>query len=191
MDFVVVFVQVLSPVLLFATPGTAARQASLSFTISEFAQTHVHWVDNAIQLSYSLLPPSVLCGTWDSSSPTRDSSCSPCIGSVLSQPLVHWESPMGVFGLFVCFLIFLIGGKLHFNAVLASAAPYGSSKLTHMPLTCLHAAEQLHHSVSLSLDSCFCPGLSNSPDSANVFLDFFVFHLKSSCSAAHMDRSLW
>ena len=107
----------------------------------------------------------------------------------MSQPLVHWESPMGV--LFFFFFFLLIGGKLHYNAVLASAAPYGSSKLTHMPLTCLQAAVQLHCSLSLSLDSCFCPGLSNSPDSANVFLDFFLFHLKSSCSAAHMDGSLW
>ena len=33
MDFLVVFVQLLNPVLLFATPWAAARQASLSFTI--------------------------------------------------------------------------------------------------------------------------------------------------------------
>ena len=36
---IVVIVQLLSHVWLFA----AARQASLSFTISQFAQTHVHW----------------------------------------------------------------------------------------------------------------------------------------------------
>ena len=41
------------------TPWTAARQASLSFTISQiFAQAHVHWVDDAIQPSHPLLPPS-------------------------------------------------------------------------------------------------------------------------------------
>ena len=44
----------LSPVQLFGTQWTAACQASLF----EFAQTHVHWVDDAIQPSHSLLPPS-------------------------------------------------------------------------------------------------------------------------------------
>ena len=130
----------------------------------------------------------MLCGTWDSSSPTRESTCSPSIGSVVSQPLVHWKKSHGSS---IFFFFLLIGEKLHYSAVLASAAAYGSSKLTHMPLTCLQAAVQLHCSLSLSLDSCFCPGLSNSPDPANVFLDFFLFHLKSLCSAAHRDGSLW
>ena len=47
----------LSCVLMFAT-WTASRQASLSFTIPEFAQTHVHWVRNAIQQSHPLSSPS-------------------------------------------------------------------------------------------------------------------------------------
>ena len=54
----VVFIQSLSRVWLFATPWTAAFQASLSFTISwslEFAQTQVNWVDDAIQPSHPLL----------------------------------------------------------------------------------------------------------------------------------------
>ena len=52
-------VQSLSHVWLFATPWTAAHQASLSFTISpEFAQTQVHWVSDAIQPSHPLSPPS-------------------------------------------------------------------------------------------------------------------------------------
>ena len=50
----------LSHVWLFATPWTAARQASLSFTISPFAQTHVRWVSDAIQPSHPLSPPSPL-----------------------------------------------------------------------------------------------------------------------------------
>ena len=43
-------------------PWTAACQASLSFTIYllEFAETHVHWVDDAIQPSHPLSPPSSL-----------------------------------------------------------------------------------------------------------------------------------
>ena len=56
--YFVVF-QLLNRVLLLATPWTAARQASLSFHyLSEFAQTLVHWVSDAIQLSHPLLSPS-------------------------------------------------------------------------------------------------------------------------------------
>ena len=51
-------VQSLSRVRLFATPRTAARQASLSFTISPgLAQTHVYWVSDAIQPSHPLSSP--------------------------------------------------------------------------------------------------------------------------------------
>ena len=40
-----------------ATPWAAARQASPSFTISqEFAQTHAHWIGDAIPLSHPLSP---------------------------------------------------------------------------------------------------------------------------------------
>ena len=50
-----IVVQLLSHVQLFATPWTAALQASLSFTIPwSFAQTHVHRVSDAIQLSHPL-----------------------------------------------------------------------------------------------------------------------------------------
>ena len=42
----------------FLTPWTAACQASLSFPVPEFAQIHVHWVGDAIQLSHPLLSPS-------------------------------------------------------------------------------------------------------------------------------------
>ena len=42
------------------TPWATARQASLSFTISQFAQTRVHWVSDAIQPSHPPLPPSPL-----------------------------------------------------------------------------------------------------------------------------------
>ena len=51
-------VQSLSCVQLFATPWTEVHQASLSFTISKFAQTHVHWVGDAIQPSHPLWSPS-------------------------------------------------------------------------------------------------------------------------------------
>ena len=53
----VVVVQLLSRVQLFATPWTAAHQTPLSPGV--FAQTHVHWVYDAIHLLHPLLPPSL------------------------------------------------------------------------------------------------------------------------------------
>ena len=51
-------VQSLSHVQLFATPWTAAHQASLSITNSwQFTQTHVHQVGDAIQASHLLSSP--------------------------------------------------------------------------------------------------------------------------------------
>ena len=49
-DATVAVFQSLSCVQLFVNPWTPARQASLSFTLSEFAQTHVHWVDDVIKI---------------------------------------------------------------------------------------------------------------------------------------------
>ena len=46
--------------------GLQHRQASLSFTISEFAQTHVHWVSDAIQPSHPLSPLLLLPSTFPS-----------------------------------------------------------------------------------------------------------------------------
>ena len=58
-NITLVVVQLLSHVQPFATPWTVAHHASLSFTISQsFAQTHVCWVDDAIQPSHPLSPPS-------------------------------------------------------------------------------------------------------------------------------------
>ena len=51
-------VQSLSHVWLFATSWTAARQAfPVLHCVPEFAQTHVHWVSDAIKPSQPLLPP--------------------------------------------------------------------------------------------------------------------------------------
>ena len=71
-------VQLLSCVWLFATPWTAAHQASLSYhQLPKLAQTHVHWVGDAIQPSHPLLsssPPAFSLSQhqglfqWDSSS---------------------------------------------------------------------------------------------------------------------------
>ena len=51
-------VQLLS-VWLFASPWTAAHQASLSNTLPEPTQTHIHWVGDAIQPSHPLSSPSL------------------------------------------------------------------------------------------------------------------------------------
>ena len=51
-------IQSLSRVWLFATPWTAAVQASLSITNLDLAHTHVHQVSDAIQPSHLLSSPS-------------------------------------------------------------------------------------------------------------------------------------
>ena len=62
-----VVAQSLGQVRLFGTPWTAARQASLSFTISRsWCPSHVHRVGDATQPSHSLSPllllPSIFPG---------------------------------------------------------------------------------------------------------------------------------
>ena len=52
----VVTIQSLSRAWLFATPWTTAHQASLSFTVSQFAQIHVHWVAEISNTSSSATP---------------------------------------------------------------------------------------------------------------------------------------
>ena len=54
-------VQLLSRIQLFSTLWTESHQASLSFTISEFAHTHAHWVGDAIQPSRYLHWNSFFC----------------------------------------------------------------------------------------------------------------------------------
>ena len=59
-DFSVQFssVQSLSHIRLFATPWTAACQASVHHQLPESTQTHVHWVGDAIHPSHPLPFPS-------------------------------------------------------------------------------------------------------------------------------------
>ena len=45
--------------LIFGTPWTAACQTSLSLTIFQFVQVHIHWIGDAIQLSHPLKPSSL------------------------------------------------------------------------------------------------------------------------------------
>ena len=51
-------VQLHSHVQLFATPWTAAHQASIHHQLPAFTQTPVHWVGDAIQPSHPLSSPS-------------------------------------------------------------------------------------------------------------------------------------
>ena len=59
MEFFAAVVQPLSCVRLFTTPWTAEHRASLSLSLPEFAQVHVHWVSDAIQPSHPLSSPSL------------------------------------------------------------------------------------------------------------------------------------
>ena len=53
-------VQLLSHVWVFETPRTAALGFPILHYLPEFAQTHVHWVSDAIQSLHPLFPPSPL-----------------------------------------------------------------------------------------------------------------------------------
>ena len=65
-EFSCVVVLLPSCVWLLVTPCTAACQASLSLTISQFAQIHVHCIGHAIWPSHPLMPssPSALNLSW-------------------------------------------------------------------------------------------------------------------------------
>ena len=101
---VFVVVQSLSRVQLFATPWTAAHQASLSFisqSLLKLMSTESVMPSNHLVLCRPLLLPSVFlsirafyhsliitffffflampCSMWDLSSPTRNQTCAPCI----------------------------------------------------------------------------------------------------------------
>ena len=60
LPFTAAAVHLLSRIWLFVTPKTAAGQLSCPsiHCLPEFAQTHVHWVSDAIQPSHPLVPPS-------------------------------------------------------------------------------------------------------------------------------------
>ena len=57
--YICAVVQSLSYVRLFATPWTAERQTSLSFTLSQSLLKLIHQVYDAFQPSHPLLPPSL------------------------------------------------------------------------------------------------------------------------------------
>ena len=87
----VVVVQLLSHAWLFAIPWTAARQASLSFTISwGLLKTHVYWVDDAIQPSLPLLlPPPIVFNLSQHQGLSHWVSFSHHVAKVLELQLQH------------------------------------------------------------------------------------------------------
>ena len=97
-----VIVQSLSHVWLSVIPWTATCHISLSFTIS---QSHVHWLDDAIQPSHLLSPPSPqsfpasrsspVSGLFTSGGQSIGDSASP---SVLPKYIQAWF-PLGLTGL--------------------------------------------------------------------------------------------
>ena len=88
---------------LFTTPWTAACQDSLSFTISQFPQIHVHWVYNAIQPSPTLCRPLLPLPSASGSFPmsrlfTSGSQSIGVLSSVLPVNIQGWF-PLGLIGL--------------------------------------------------------------------------------------------
>ena len=100
----VVAVHSLSHVWLSETPRTAARQASLSFTINpELAQTHVHRVGDAILPSHPLSSPSLPAFSlsqhqglfqWVAFTSDDQSTGDSTSASVLPMSIQDW-SPLG------------------------------------------------------------------------------------------------
>ena len=106
-NVVAIVFQLLSRVWLFATPWTAACQASPSITISEFAQTDVHWVCDAIQPSHPFLPSSPFALNfsqhhglfqWELFTSSSQSIAAPASPSVLPVNIQDWF-PLGWTGL--------------------------------------------------------------------------------------------
>ena len=103
LSFVIAFnsFQSVSHVQLFATPWTAAHQASLSITNCQSTQTHDHWVSNAIRPSHPLSSPSPVLNLYQQMSQLFSSS-DQSIGvsastSVLPMNTQDW-SPLGWIG---------------------------------------------------------------------------------------------
>ena len=103
----VVVVQSLRRVRLFLTPWAAACLASLLFSITEFAQTHIRWVSDAIYLilccPFLLLPSILPSNRLFSNESTVRTSGGQSIGvsasaSVFPMNIQDWF-PLGLTGL--------------------------------------------------------------------------------------------
>ena len=89
---------------LSVTPWTAARQASL-----EFAQTHVHWVNDAIQPSYpSAIPFSSCPQSFPSSGSFQMSQLFASNGQIIGASVLASVLPMNIQGWFLLGLTGLI-----------------------------------------------------------------------------------
>ena len=88
-------VQLLSHVQFFVTSWAAAHQASfVLYYLLEFAQTHVHWVSDAIQPSHLLLPllllSSIFCSIRVFSNESTLCIRWPSIGTSASALFFQW-----------------------------------------------------------------------------------------------------
>ena len=85
-------VQSLSCVQLFASPWTAACQASPHHQLPELAQTYVHQVSDAIQPSHPLLSPSPTFNLFQHQGLFQWVSSSHQVAKVLEFQLQHQSS---------------------------------------------------------------------------------------------------
>ena len=90
---VVVVVQSLSPVWLFATQWIAAHQASLSFTLFlSLLKTHVHWISDAIQPAHPLSSPSPAFNLSQHPGLLQWASSSHQVAKVLEYKRLLWKT---------------------------------------------------------------------------------------------------
>ena len=132
----IVVVQSLSWVLLFVTPWVAARQASLSLTIPEFVQVHVHWIGDAIQPSHPLVPSFFFClhsfpasGSFPMSwlFPSGGQSTEASVSaSVLPMSIQGWYCSIITFSEF----IYLITGSLYLLTIFTHFVHPSTAPLT-------------------------------------------------------------
>ena len=103
--YYIAVVQSLSHIQLFAILYTAACQASLSFTISLswwHAQTHVHWVSDAIQSSHPLTsssPPAFNLSPYQGLFPSSDQSTRASVSASVLSMIIQGGLPLGLTGL--------------------------------------------------------------------------------------------
>ena len=81
-------VQSLSHVQLFETPWSTPRLPVLNH-LPEFAQTHLHWVNDAIQLSHPLLPSSLALNLYQHQGLFQRVSSSHQVAEVLEIQFQH------------------------------------------------------------------------------------------------------
>jgi len=157
----IVVVKSLSCVQLFVTPRIATCQASLSFIISEFAQVHVHWISDAIQIFHplSLFSPSAFnlsqhqgLFQWVSCSQQVASIGTPSIEALTSASVL----PMNIQGWFPLRLIVWPPCYPRDSRVFSSTTAFFMVQLSHPYVT---TGQSIALTIwSLSATWCLCFG---------------------------------